>query len=295
MIRRQRLFPILAAVLIGALVASCSRFDLVNSDRPGFPGQITANVVFDQENGLALDVYRPSGDDVRPTIVFWYGGSWQSGTRQDYQFVGIELAKRGFNVVIPDYRKYPDVTYPNFVRDAAAAFAWTHNKIGRLGGDPRRIIVMGHSAGAHSAMMLATDARFLAHHGLTPAAIRGVIGLAGPYNFQPTSRTLTRVFNGASNFPAMQAANFVDGDEPPIVMMHGLDDSIVGRINIDRMVAALKPLGICYQTRLYPDVGHVGMIGAFTWAYPTVPVVPDIVEFAKKLDQGALCGQGSGR
>jgi acetyl esterase/lipase len=221
--------------------------------------------------------------------VFWHGGSWQHGSRKDYLFVGVELARRGFNVVIPDYRKFPEIMYPAFAEDAAAAFAWVHREIGGYGGDPAKIIASGHSAGAHSAVMLATDERFLARHGLTPTAIRGIVGLAGPYHFTPRSRTLTRIFNGAENFPDMQAGNLVNGNEPPMVLLQGEDDGTVNDVNIHRLSEALRQFGICHQTRLYPGVGHIGIIGAFTWAYDTEPIVGDIDSFARRLSDGSLC------
>ena len=287
----NRRIPAQLAALVAVLwLAACSRFDLVNGDPAEFEGRIDRAIVFDPDHGLALDIYRPPGQGPRPTVIFWYGGSWQHGTRQDYQFVGVELARRGLNVVIPDYRKYPEVTYPAFVQDAAAAFAWVHRNIADHGGDPDRIVVSGHSAGAHSAAMLAADGRFLAAHGLSPTAIRGVVGLAGPYHFTPRSETLSRIFNGMENFPDMQAGNFVDGDEPPMVLLHGEADNTVNRINIRRLTEALDAAGICYRTRFYPDVGHIGIVGAFTWAYDSEPIVGDVADFVRGLADGTLCG-----
>jgi len=284
---------ILGVALVFGLgvVASCSRFNLVNIDPGEFEGRIDSGIVFDSNHDLTLDIYRPASDTdtPRPTIMFFHGGSWQYGSREDYLFVGVELARRGFNVVIPDYRKFPAVTYPAFVEDAAAAFAWVHREIEGYGGDPTRIVVAGHSAGAHSAVMLAADGRFLARHALSPTTIRGVIGLAGPYHFTPRSKTLIEVFNGAENFPDMQAGNFVDGNEPPMVLLHGEADSTVNRINIRRLSSALGRVGICHRTRIYPEVGHIGMIGAFTWAYESEPIVGDVEDFARQLAAGALC------
>ncbi len=283
-----------AAILgAGLALASCSRFDLVDLGVGAFDGEVDSGLVFDAGNGLALDIYRPACGGKHPVLVFWYGGSWQSGTREEYRFIGVEMARRGFTVVLPDYRKYPDVTHPAFVEDAAAAFAWVRSNIGEHGGDPDRILVSGHSAGAHIAGLLATDQRYLAAHGLTPGAIKGFIGMAGPYHFVPTSRTLVKVFNGPDNFAAMQAGNFVDGDEPPMVLMHGAVDAIVGRINIERLGAALDAHGGCYRTKFYPEIGHVGIVGAFTWAYDTDPIVSDFTEYARQLADGTLCAAPS--
>ena len=284
----------LCFLCIGVVAASCSRFDAANLGIGSFDGHVDQGLIFDVTTKQALDIYRPAQPGPHPVIVFWYGGSWQSGARADYRFVGVELARRGFTTVIPDYRKYPFARYPSFVQDAAAALAWVRSNIADHGGDSDRIVISGHSAGAHTAVMLASDQRYLAKHGLTPRFVKGVIGVSGPYHYTPESPTLVKVFSGPENFPAMQAGNFIDGDEPPMALMHGAEDLVVGRVNIERVGAALDRVGGCYRTRFYPDVGHVGMIGAFTWAYETEPIVSDFVENARLLLDGTLCGPQQG-
>lgn len=281
--------PRFLALVLMLGIAACSRFDLVNISPEDYEGRIEQGIVFDPETGLALDIYRPPDPAATvPTIIYWYGGSWQDGKREQYIFLAVELARQGFNVVVPDYRKYPEVTWPAYVEDAAAAFAWTHANIARFGGDPDRIIAMGHSAGAHSVAILAADARYLAAHGLSPRNMKGAMGLAGPYNFTPSSRTLTRVFDGPP-FDKMQVENFVDGDEPPMVLLHGADDSTVSLRNQRTLAEALEKAGVCHRTRVYPGYGHIGIVGAFTWAYDSEPVVPDVIRFARALDTGTLC------
>lgn len=277
------------ALLLFLTVAACSRFDLVNIEPEDYEGEIVQGVVFDPTTGLALDIYRPPEPAATvPTIMFLYGGGWDTGQREQYIFLGVELARQGFNVVIPDYRKYPDVVWPAYVEDAAAAFAWTHSNIARYGGDPDRIVVMGHSAGAHSVAMLAADAQFLAARGLTPGDMAGVIGMAGPYDFNPSSRKYRKVFAGPP-FDKMQVSNFVNGDEPPMALLHGDADSTVSIRNQRSLAAALEKAGVCNRTRTYPGIGHIGIVGAFTWAYDTEPVVPDVVRLARAIERGELC------
>ena len=281
----------LSVVLVAlVLVTACSRFDLVNLPTQDFDGQVDSGLVFDPDTGLALDVYQPpEGDAPHPVVIFLHGGGWDGGRRFDYRFMGVELSRLGFTTVVPDYRKYPDVTYPAFVKDAAAAFSWVHANIAEHGGDPDKIVVMGHSAGAHSAAMLAADQRFLATHDLQPQAIRGVIGLAGPYHFTPQSKKYVKVFNGPENFPDMQAGRFIDGNEPPMVLLHGDEDMVVNRVNLRRLADALAEKGVCHRVRLYEGVGHVGILGSFTWAYDRQPIVGDIADFASLLADGRLC------
>ena len=282
-----------AVAILLAASAGCSRFDIVNVGARGFDGEVDTGLIFDLETGLALDIYRPGGPAVvRPVVIFWHGGGWEGGRRFDYRFMGVELARLGFTVVIPDYRKYPEVTYPAFVEDAAATLAWTVANIAEHGGDPNRIVAMGHSAGAHTAVMLAADDRFLAARGLATSGLKGVIGLAGPYHFTPKSEKLVRLFNAPAGVHDMQAGNFVDGTEPAMVLLHGAEDAVVGRVNLDRLAAALLAKGVCHRTRIYPDKGHVGILGAFTWAYDPDPVVSDIAGHIRALAAGTLCPAG---
>ena len=127
-----------------------------------------------------LDVYVPTGAvEKAPVLVFFYGGSWQSGSKDDYAFVGQALAAQGFVTVLPDYRLYPETAFPGFLDDGAAAIAWVRDNIAAYGGDPRRIVLAGHSAGAYNAAMLGLDPRYLDAAGVDPKTIRAVAGLSG--------------------------------------------------------------------------------------------------------------------
>lgn len=180
---KRGLAAIAALVLIGAVIAAVSRpvqLAFVNAPALWFPGTITRDVVFDDETGLALDIYQPAGDRTnRPVVIFLYGGSWRTGDRGMYTFMGLALARQGYVAVIPDYRKYPDVRFPDFVTDAARAVAWTKRNAARLDGDPDDIVLTGHSAGAHIGMLLLTDKSYLQKAGATGAVSR-FAGLAGP-------------------------------------------------------------------------------------------------------------------
>ncbi|WP_443111457.1 alpha/beta hydrolase [Burkholderia sp. FERM BP-3421] len=231
----------------------------------------------------ALDVYaparRPGGAPV-PLVVFFYGGSWQSGRRSDYKFVGEALASRGCVAVIPDYRLYPDAVFPAFVEDAAAAVRWARDHAVELGADPSRLFLMGHSAGAQIAAMLATDARFLAEHEISKRDIAGVIGLAGPYDFLPLrDETLMRIFPEPAR-AASQPINFVDGGEPPMLLASGANDTTVRPANTDRFAARLQEAGSVVRVKHYAGVGHAVLVGAFGLPVrPFVPLLDDVTAF----------------
>lgn len=221
-----------------------------------------ASAVYDPANGLALDVYRPDrvADAPAPVVVFLYGGSWRRGAREQYRFVGRQLARQGALAIVADYRTAPRAVFPGFVVDAAAAVAWAKQHAAEHGGDPARIFLAGHSAGAHIAALVGTDARHLAPHGLAPRDLAGVIGLSGPYDFEIAG--FEDVFGPPAQWPQAQPVGFVDGDEPPFLLIHGTADSIVepadSRILADRLRAA----GGRAELVWLPEAGHLAPLAA---------------------------------
>ena len=217
-----------------------------------------------------LDVFVPSKDTdavapkSAPVVVFFYGGSWRNGERAYYRFVGEALASRGFIAVIPDYSLYPEARFPTFVEDGAAALRWVRDHIAAYGGDPDAIVLMGHSAGAHIAALLATDRRYLARAGVPYASLRGVVGLAGPYAFDPGRYRYTRpIFEGTGDVRDSQPLTFVQGGEPPMLLLHGADDSTVSPTNSRELADALRRAGGRVDLVEFPDVGHIGIVIAF--------------------------------
>lgn len=239
-----------------------------------------------------LDIYQPAARVSSPTIVFFYGGGWEGGERGDYFFLGSALAARGFNVVIPDYRVYPEVRFPAFIDDAAEALRWTIDHIAEFGGDRRRLVVMGHSAGAHIAAMLAFDRKRLAKVGLAASRdIDAMVGLAGPYDFLPLrNETLKEIFGSEHGLAATQPINFVGGDAPPAFLATGRWDRSVDPGNTVRMAARIRSFGGQAEVRLYERANHRTVIGAF--ARPLrflAPVLDDVVEFVlQKSRRGVM-------
>ena len=194
-------------------------------------------------------------------IFFLYGGGWQSGERGDYKFVGEAFTSRGFVVVVPDYRVYPEVRYPAFVQDAAKAFAWTHREIARHGGDPGHIVVAGHSAGAHIGAMLAFNERFLREVGLPRSAVHSFIGLAGPYDFEPDEPAIIAALSGEGDSALAMPTRYVQGGEAPALLLSGDEDKRVSTRNQARLEAALKAHGSPVDARLLHGFGHPGILG----------------------------------
>lgn len=256
----MRAFP--ALVLAAALSAGCSGQQLLNTLTPSGGYAFASGVVYDAERRLDLDVYTPVGARGRPpVVVFFYGGRWSGGAPADYRFVGQALASRGFVAVLPDYRHYPAVRFPEFVHDAARAVRWTREQVARYGGDPDRIFVMGHSSGAHLAAMLALNPEYLAREGLKRSVLKGMIGLAGPYDFLPlTDADLRDMFGPPERFEQSQPVTFVDGDNPPLLLLHGKDDATVGVHNTRNLAAAVARAGGAVETVIYPRMSHAWIV-----------------------------------
>ena len=253
--------------LLGATLSGCSPLKLVNAVSPGGAERSVATVAYGAIPRLALDIYRPeNGADNAPVIVFFYGGNWVSGERKDYAFVGHALAARGFVVVIPDYRLYPQVRYPEFLDDSARAVAWVERKIGAYGGDAKRIYAMGHSAGAYNAAMLALDPRWLRKQGSDPSHLRGWIGMAGPYDFLPIQNPTTRpVFHYPDTPADSQPLSHVHRGAPPALLIAANNDDTVNprrntSVLADRLRAAKVPVREIY----YDRVSHTTLVATLS-------------------------------
>lgn len=240
-------------------------------------------VAFGEHPSQRLDVYAPDDAAGAPVVVFVYGGRWQTGSRGQYAFVGRALAKRGIVAIVLDYRHGPDVRFPAFVEDVAGGVRWTHEHARDFGGDPAKIFLAGHSAGAHIAALVATDARYLQAVGMAPRDLAGVIGIAGPYDFAPiTDPDLRQIFGDTpAEWAASQPIGLVNGDEPPFLLLHGEDDKTVWTRNSERLAAKLTAAGVAVDYRTYPDLGHVRILSAFR--FPSLaPTLDDVVAYVKR-------------
>ncbi|HQW81961.1 MAG TPA: alpha/beta hydrolase [Pseudomonadota bacterium] len=243
------------------------------------------SIVYDREHALSVDIYRATDTPANaPLILFFYGGTWRYGERAWYRFVGESLADHGFVVMIPDYRTAPDVTFPSFVEDAARAAAFAQSNATRYGADPARMFLIGHSAGGHIAALLATDARWLAAVGMKPRNFRAFIGLAGPYDFLPIwSPRMKQVFPDETNRTETQPIHFVDGDEPPMLLLRGDQDIIVLPRHNEEMAALLKSVGVSVETRTYQGVGHAQIVTALARDRSDLaPTLQDVVDYVKR-------------
>ncbi len=271
-----------------ALLAGCSPFKIVNGLVPSSNFRATDALPYGELPRQRLDVYQPAqAERGAPVVVFFYGGNWNAGQRGDYLFVGEALASKGFVAVLPDYRLYPEVRFPDFLHDGAAAVRWTLDNIARFGGDPKRVFLMGHSAGAYNAAMLALDPQYLRSVDVEPKQIRGLIGLAGPYDFLPLTGEISKaVFGFPNTSPATQPIHFVSRDDPPALLITGDADRTVDPGNSTRLAIQLRKHGVAVREIAYPGVSHAKLVGALAAPFRGIaPVLDDVAAFVRAPQQ----------
>jgi acetyl esterase/lipase len=247
--------------------------------------QFTGSIAYGARARQTLDVCRPIDAASAPVVVFFYGGGWRSGRKGLYRYVAKALARRGYVAVVPDYRIYPEVRYPEFLEDAALAVRWVKDNIGRFGGDPEIIFLKGHSAGAHIAAMLAIDARWLQQVGLSPRRdIAGLIGLAGPYDYLPLRDETLKVIFGGADRQETQPIFHVSPGAPPALLMTGSDDRLVEPGNATRLAQRLRAAGNRATVRIYRRVGHYLIVAALApLLQHLLPVWRDVDAFIAEI------------
>ena len=287
----RRLIHVAGLALAAALLCTaCSPLGAIDTLTAYDDGAVrrAADVAYGPDDRQRLDVYAPAtgaGDEpAHPVVVFVYGGSWASGDRRHYGFLGHALAARGFVTVVPDYRLVPEVTYPAFVRDAAAAVRWARAHARDYGGDPDRLAVAGHSAGAYNALMLASDPRYTDPASPDHLPLDAAVGLAGPYDFLPLDvRVTRRAFADAPDLPATQPVNIVTADGPPLLLAHGADDTTVRPANSRALAEAARAEGRDVRLNIYPETGHAEILLAFSRLFRgDPPVLADVTAFLRR-------------
>lgn len=271
------------APTLGALAAACSPLGLLNAlgPRDGGVRRAARDIAYGEDSRQTMDVFTPTGEKgSRPVLVFFYGGGWDSGDKTQYGWAAQALAARGFVVFVPDYRLVPGAVFPAFIEDAARATSEAGRLAARFEGDPARLGVIGHSAGAHLAMMITLDRRYMAGVG-APDLIKAAVGLAGPYDFLPFDVPASINAFGRTPDPTLtQPVTFARPDAPPLWLGHGTDDVTVHAEDTTILCDRMKAVGGRCEAKLYPGLNHADLIATFSPLFrKKAPVLDDATAF----------------
>ncbi len=243
---------------------------------------LVSNLKYGENQSNQLDIYQPAGSP-KATVIFFYGGCWGACTvygREEYRFVGQALTQQGYQVVVPDYRLYPDVLFPEIMQDSAKVIAWVNENIAQYGGTPEKVFLMGHSAGGHIAAMLTVNETYLPSE--LRQAIKGFIGLAAPYDFILDKPYLVKLFSDL-NYIESQPVHYIDGNEPPLLLLYGNEDRTVYPRNIINMTRAVESQGGRVEAHTFDGVDHVDILAALSIPYRgSYPVMQAIAAFIEK-------------
>jgi acetyl esterase/lipase len=285
-LRISRIAWLLGVTTLAIVITGCANTIYLLANAPTVFGSYDrhTNLAYGQGARQRLDVYAPRYARNLPVVIFWYGGSWKHGHKANYRFVGAALAARGFVTVLPDYRLYPAVTFPAFCEDAAHALAWVEAHAREFGGDPHRIVLMGHSAGAHIAAFIAYNHAFVEKAGAHSQDIVGLVGLSGPYALVADTRELHAIFAPPYTEADWQPLAFVDAKSPPTLLLHGLDDKEVEPEQSVALRDKLLANHVSVQMHLYPHRGHGDTLAPFALlARRRSPAFEDSVAFIESV------------
>ncbi|MGI9420173.1 MAG: alpha/beta hydrolase [Geminicoccaceae bacterium] len=284
-----KLLRLAAGLALAIPVLGCTPARLLNALITDGGYRVERDVAYGEAARHKLDIYVPEDmTDGADVAVFFYGGRWAYGSKADYLFVGQALAAKGVVTVIVDYRLYPDVRFPGFIEDGAKAVGWVRRHVADHGGDPERIYLIGHSAGAHIAAMLSLDPRFLLAEGVDAEALLGLVGLAGPYDFLPISDPVVKEVFAVDDLEATQPIAHASKRAPRALFLTGDDDETVLPRNSTRLAKAIEQAGGDADVKIYKRIGHVGIALAlaapFRWL---APALDDIAAFIKDARRSA--------
>lgn len=291
--------PIVALFVVLLGLTGCSPLGVLNAFTPTAAGtQTVKDLSYGPQPRQRLDIYiPPTLSKPAPVVVFFYGGEWRRGSRKDYAYVGETLAGRGILTVIADYRLYPEARYPEFLVDSSLAAAWVYKEIEKYCGDPDQLFLMGHSAGAYNAAMVALDERWLGMHDLKPQIIQGWIGLAGPYNFLPVQNpNVQPIFFHPDTPLSSQPIHHVRPDSPPALLVAAKEDGVVNPVrNTSTLADLLREHEVPVEERYFSEVGHATLVATLSPTLSSLAPTLDLVERFVKTSGASTDSPSSAR
>ena len=290
-------FLLLSAVAVAVASSTTAKLFIVNALACLGEYSLHANIAYGSLPRQNLDLYVPHHrQGNRPTLIFIPGGCWgacETLPKHDYRFVADSFASRGYGVVVVNYRLFPEVQFPAIIGDVRSALIWVARYGRDYGISSNRLVLMGHSAGAHMATLLDLDPRYL-DDGLR-RRIMAVVAMAGPYDFLPFTESYEPVlFGPPERFADSQPVSFVKGTEAPMLLLYGEADTRIKPRNILSLSEKVRQRGGRVQTRCYPGIDHSGILAALSRPLrSTEPVYADILHFLDQVGEGGAVNTGS--
>lgn len=270
---------ITAVIAIGGIAfatqqaQALSALSIVNGLTASGGVTVSKNILYGDQPTQDLDIYYPKAlsqamksqqtiTNTYPMVVFVYGGSWETGTKEEYAFVGQSLAQAGYVTAVVNYRKAPEHVYPDYVEDTAQAIAWSYKNAASLHADPNRLAVVGHSAGAFNVVAAVSNEDFLAPYGIKPNDIKAVVGIAGPYSYDFRKFDSVTAFGKNATPDQVMPDRQLKGPQPPYLLLTAENDKTVYDTNTIKMTKALKDFGATVENGEIKGASHATSIGA---------------------------------
>jgi acetyl esterase/lipase len=286
----KALYIFSCALFVGGLLYHFAALKVFNFVVPKDAGSelIACSIAYGDDPQQQLDIYKPKQvHGPLPILIFVHGGSWKDGDRADYEFAGRAFAARGYLTLVMSYRMLPKNAYPDFVADVALAIKWATLHGAEYGGDVKNIFAVGHSAGAYNIALAILDEHYLKDAGVDPSVIKGVVTLAGPFDFVPLDSPITiATFGHLKDLVATQPITYARADAPPFLLLHGTADTTVKPRNSKSLFKHLIDAGAHPKLIEYQDVSHVGiMLDVAKPLRAHAPVLEDVVSFFKDISK----------
>jgi len=280
----QKLLLIISVLMITVIsITACAPLDVLNATVSDNGYQSKTDIAYGSHPRQKLDVHIPQDKQTGDVVIFFYGGRWSSGEKQDYRFIAEAFTSHGIITVIPNYQLYPRIRFPVFIEDGAQAYQWVIKNIEKFKGNKRRVFLAGHSAGGYIAAMLALDENYIQNTN-TRQLPCGTIGYAGPYDFLPfDADDLIQIFTTPLHPTRTQPITFVDGSENPLLLLMGNDDVTVkerNAPNLHRRIQSRKGKSTLIR---YDGIDHIDMLLALSSTFRgKAPILDDSIKFIRK-------------
>ena len=249
------------------MLSACSTLRLFSTFTPKDAGvrQVAHGIAYGPGPRQTYDVYAPDDRRDLPLIVFFYGGGWNSGSKEDYGWFAIALAAMGYVVAVPDYRVVPEVVYPVFLDDSSAAVKAIVARAADYGADGNRLGLAGHSAGAYNAVMLALDPRYLGTDAAGQSPVTACVGVSGPYDFYPFNVKESRdAFSQWPHPDETQPIHYARKTNTRFLLEQSRTDTVVGVHNAVNLDRKLEAAGTACTLKLYDGLSHTDTAAAFS-------------------------------